>query len=134
MFTLNVNWLAVVVATVAQMALGFLWYSPILFARQWIVASGLKESDLGDPGPAYALTVVGAFVEAFVVALFVGATGAKTLTDGALVGLVAGIGFIATAFGAEYIFNKRGMNLYLITVGYQVLGLVVMGAILGAWR
>ncbi len=36
----DVNLLAVGVATLLAFALGALWYSPVLFARQWTAAHG----------------------------------------------------------------------------------------------
>lgn len=134
MFAMNVNWLAVVVCVVAQMALGFLWYSPTLFAKPWMAAMGKTQDQMGNPGPAYALTIVGAFIEALVLAWLVGALPAPALVNGAIVGLLAAIGFVATTFGATYLFSGANRMLYLINVGYHVIGLVVMGAILGAWR
>ena len=37
-----INWLAVLVSAIAAMAVGFLWYSPILFAKPWMAAMGVK--------------------------------------------------------------------------------------------
>ena len=36
----EVNWLAVLAATVAAFVLGGLWYSPLMFARRWQAAAG----------------------------------------------------------------------------------------------
>lgn len=134
MFQVNVNFLAVIVAAIANMALGFLWYSQALFANAWMAAIGKTREQLGQPGPAYALTLVGALVTAYILALFVKVAQAQTLLDGALTGLLAAVGFVATSFGVGYIFEGRPRNLYLINVGYQLVSLVVMGAILGVWR
>ena len=37
-----INWLAVIVATVATFILGGLWYGP-LFGRMWMAASGMTD-------------------------------------------------------------------------------------------
>jgi hypothetical protein len=36
----NVNALAVIVAAVLTFGLGAVWYSPVLFAKQWMAAQG----------------------------------------------------------------------------------------------
>jgi len=38
---LSVNWLAVLVAAVAQMIVGFIWFSPALFGKTWMVLHGI---------------------------------------------------------------------------------------------
>ena len=40
--TANVNILAVLVAGVLTLVLGGVWYSPILFAKQWMAAQGSR--------------------------------------------------------------------------------------------
>ena len=34
--TMEINWVAVVVAMVGAMATGFIWYSPALFVKPWM--------------------------------------------------------------------------------------------------
>ena len=40
MIVTGVNLWAVLVAAIATMVVGFLWYSPFLFARPWMLAMG----------------------------------------------------------------------------------------------
>jgi hypothetical protein len=127
MLALFVNPIAVVVGVVIAMAVGFLWYSPMLFAKPWMALIGKTEEQLGSPGPAYAITIVAAAVTAYVLGVFVNLAPPKSPANGALVGLVAAVGFIATAFGTMYVFEGRPSKLYLINVGYQVVTLVLMG-------
>ena len=48
MLFMHVNVWALLAAAVASMVIGFLWYSPLLFAKPWMVAMGY---DPLDPGP-----------------------------------------------------------------------------------
>lgn len=54
----NVNYLAVVVAAVASMAVGFLWYG-VLFRKQWMSLMGLTTESIASmkmsPNKAYFL-------------------------------------------------------------------------------
>ena len=45
MIFMSVNLWSVLVAAVATMVVGFLWYSPLLFARPWMVAMGYDPDD-----------------------------------------------------------------------------------------
>ena len=131
-----VNFLAIVVSAIAFMAVGFLWYGP-LFANRWMALVGMTREQIEQSGanPAmYGLTFVGALVASYVLALFISAAGMGTLTGGVGIGLLAGLGFVATSFGSNYLFGRRSFSLYLLDAGYQVVSLVIGGAILGAWR
>lgn len=48
MQSVDVNYLAVVLATVIMMALGFLWYGP-LFEQQWLAAIGRADDQIEQP-------------------------------------------------------------------------------------
>ena len=41
-----INWLAVFVAALIPMVIGFLWYSPWLFHKPWMKEAGLTEADV----------------------------------------------------------------------------------------
>ena len=45
MIFMDVNLWSCAVAAFATMVLGFLWYSPMLFARPWMVAMGYDPDD-----------------------------------------------------------------------------------------
>src|SRR5713226_2516090 len=105
------NWVAIIVATVAAMVIGFLWYGPV-FGKTWM-----------------ALTALAAFVEAIALNWFINETGWTTGSGGALIGLYASLGFTATAFFSQTLFIGRQGRLYAIDAGYQIFQAVVMGAI-----
>jgi len=48
MLNLDVNWLAIVLATIASVALGMGWY--MVLSKQWIAATGKRQEDLISPG------------------------------------------------------------------------------------
>ncbi|HEX7588467.1 MAG TPA: DUF1761 domain-containing protein, partial [Anaerolineae bacterium] len=108
-----------------------IWYGP-LFANAWMKEIGKTREQLGQPGPGYALTLVGALVESFVLALVVKGLKVPGVIDGAIIGLVVAVGFVLTTFAAGYIFEGRSLKLYLINVGYHFFALIIMGAILAA--
>jgi hypothetical protein len=126
-----VNWLAIILAAIANMVVGFLWYGTWAFGRSWMALSGRAMGEGQQPGPLYALTAVAAIVEAITMWWFIGQTGAHSGSAGAIVGLYVGLGFVATAMFAEVLFAGRPPRLYAITAGYQVVAAIVQGAIIG---
>ena len=125
------NWIAVIVAALANMVLGFLWYRTWAFGRSWMQLSGRGLGQGQETGSLYVLTAVAALVEAITMWWFIGQTGARSGAAGAIIGLYAGLGFVATAMFAEVLFAGRAPRLYAISTGYQVLAAVVQGAIIG---
>ena len=129
----QVNWVAVIAGAISTLVVGFIWYSKPLFAKQWMKLSGLSASDVKNgPGMGYALTFVTSLVMCYVLAVFQGQAGVADWMAGAKVGLWASVGFAATAFASDTIFNKKPMNLFFITAGYQVVAITVAGAIIAA--
>ncbi|HKY50921.1 MAG TPA: DUF1761 domain-containing protein [Candidatus Limnocylindria bacterium] len=125
------NWLAIILATIANMVIGFLWYGTWAFGKSWMSLSGRQMGEGMNPGPLYALTIVAALVQAIAMSWFVGETGATSGSAGALVGLFAGLGLVATSMFANVLFAGNHPRLFAITAGYAVLVLVVQGMIIG---
>src|SRR5689334_4630694 len=132
----NVNFLAIIVAAIIEMVLGFLWYGP-LFSKPWMALQGWTQERMqaGNPNPViYLVPFVGSLLRNYVLALLISATQMGTLVGGAGLGLLLGTGFIATAFASNYLFGSRPLKLYLIDTGYFFVAPVITGALLGLWR
>jgi len=127
------NWVAIVAATVVNMVLGSLWFSPMLFQKPWVAMRVDKNPMSGVASPLlYVITAVGALVSAITLDWIIGLAHASSLLGGAIIGLYAGLGFVAPAILGDNLFNERPFKLYLIVAGFPVVGLLVMGAIIGA--
>jgi hypothetical protein len=126
-----VNWLAIIIAAIANMVIGTLWYGTWAFGKSWVKLSGHNMGEGIAAGPLYALTAVAALVQAIAMSWFVGQTGAHSGAAGAIVGLYVGLGFVATAMFAEVLFAGRHPRLYAIIAGYSVVAAIVQGAIIG---
>lgn len=130
----GINWLAVIVATIAAFALGGLWYSKSLFGDNWMSEVGLTEDAVNDVnsmrlfGGAFALQ----FVAATALAVILGQH--HDWWAGLRMGLLIGICIVAPAYGITYLFEQRTRRLFLINAGYYVVLFAVMGTIIGAWR
>ena len=85
-------------------------------------------------GRAFIVSLFCYVVMAFVLAVLVSWTGVSTVPQGALLGLLVWIGFLATLGLTAHMFSEKRLSTYLIDAGYQLVYAVVMGVILAAWR
>jgi Protein of unknown function (DUF1761) len=66
--TTNVNWLAVIAGFILSFALGWLWYSPMLFGTKWAEGVGMKLGDSSSmPMTPMILQAIGTFLLAWLV-------------------------------------------------------------------
>ena len=132
-FDSDINLLAVLVAAAAHMFLGFLWYGP-LFGTVWLQGMGKSRDDVGAPGPAIAASMAATLVTAVALGLLLTVPDDPDAAKGATLGALAGVGFVATTSATTAVYEHRDRTVTALGIGYQVVGLIVMGAIIGAWR
>lgn len=128
----ELNWIAVVVATLSSFALGGLWYGPV-FGKAWMKASGVSQEKAAQVNmlKTYGGTFVLNLAVAFAIATLIGPHAGWKM--GLHTGLFSSVFFVATAFGVVYLFEQRPLSLWLINAGYQVVNFSIMGSIIGAW-
>jgi hypothetical protein len=131
----GVNYLAVVLAAVVTLVIGFIWYSPRVFGTRWMAYLGTTQAQLGNPGPTgMAVGIVASLINAWVLAVLSLNLGGKTLTDGIMLGVLAWLGFMATITAAQISFEKKPWGLWVLNNAHNLLVQVIMGAIVTAWR
>jgi hypothetical protein len=133
----NINYLAVLVGGIAAFAFGALWYSPLLFSKTWQKEIGMSEADLAGAnmvkifGTSLLLMLVMSM--GMSITLRGHETSEVNVMTGLMHGLYIGIMFVATSVGINILYQRKSLTLWLIDAGYQVIMLVIMGAIIGAW-
>lgn len=137
----SLHWLAILVAAVASMILGFLWYSPLLFAKAWAREMGYDLNDKAkmdemrkSAGPAYAGSLAASLLSSFTLALILHGMRAESLHFGMMASFHIWLGFVATVQFTGALFAKQSMKLFAINTGYQLVCYLVMGAILVLWK
>ena len=130
----DINWIAVIIAAVASMVVGYVYYLPNVLGARWQKLMGRDMTGTQGAAMSYAMTAVAALVAAFVVAQLIHWIGgdAYSIVGGAWVGAVGWLGFTATSSFSDYVFSGRPWALFSIQNGYQLISFVVMGAIIGA--
>jgi len=131
----SINYLAVVVGTVFNMVLGFLWYGPIL-GKVWMAQmekAGRKMEDMKGSGGMYAFTLIVAFVSSAVLALIIEVVGASSIGEGILWGAVVWIGVGAATSLTSGMFEGRRVALWVISSLYYLIVYVAQGVLYVLW-
>jgi Protein of unknown function (DUF1761) len=127
----DLNWIAIVVAAIVPIVLGGLWYGPF-FSEPWLRAVGRKREELSGGGLGYALMAVAALVMSYAMARIVRWAEVDDLWNGALVGILTWLGFVATVLAGTTYFGGRPRTLWFIDAGYWLVAITIVGAIHGA--
>ena len=127
---LAVNWLAVVLATVASFAFGAVWYMSL--SRQWLEAVGKTKEQLGVGSTPFIWSVVVEFVMAYFIALFIPALmGTLDVAAGITTAVLCWFGFVLTSMIMNHRYEGMKWSLTLID-SLHVLGvLVIHGIVIG---
>jgi hypothetical protein len=130
----EINYFAVAAGALATFVVGGLWYSPVLFGKAWQRETGLSDEQLarGNMLRIFGIAFVLSLVAAFVFALFLGPRPSMPLGLGA--GFSAGLCWVASSFGINYLFARRSLRLFLIDGGYHTLQFTLIGVILALWH
>lgn len=133
MFNVEISWVAIIVATVFAQAVGFLWYSPLLFQKRWMALIGFSDNDLGESkgkgmGKIFVISVLSSLVMAYVMAhlviIFV------VTDDFAAVKLAfwMWLGFVATTTVHDFLWTPKPKPwaLYFLNNSQMLVALVVM--------
>jgi hypothetical protein len=137
----SLNWVAILVAAVSTMVVGFLWYSPLLFAKPWMREMGYDPNDKAkteemkkSAGRAYGGSFVASLISAFTLALILHGLRAEDWHFGIMASFHIWLGFVATVQFTGALFMKQSMKLFAINTGYQLVCYLVMGVILTLWK
>jgi surface polysaccharide O-acyltransferase-like enzyme len=132
---MRTNYPAVVVAAIAYWILGAIWYA-VLFSKPWMALEHITEEQAKSMNPVlpYVITFVLNLLIAYSIAQICIWRNANTIGRGASVGVLLWVGFVGPITYTTYMYEMRPKELFAINEFYPLAGLVLMGAILGAWK
>lgn len=131
----GVNYLAVVVAAIVAMVIGFAYYSPQAMGNRWMSYLGTTRAQLGNPEPSgMAAGAIASLLNAWVLALLALNLGATDAGSGAMLGFLCWLGFMATITAAGVAFLKQPWGLWVVNNIHNVIVQIVMAVIVTVWR
>lgn len=157
------NPIALLLAAISAMFVGFIWYNPKVFGTIWMKEAGLTEESI--EGANMAKIFILAFFFAFLLAMtmmqmsihqtgalsLIGGDASKALPSytafmadygdafrtykhGALHGVLAGVFIALPIIGTNALFERKSAKYIFINAGYWMVTLGVMGAIICGWK
>ena len=126
----DIDWLAVVVATIAYFVIGAIWYARPVFGKAWMAAGGMEVAP-GTEGPGAAIFVVpaaGSLLSSIALAMIAVVSATDTFGEGIVLGLVTGIGFALAISMVTATFEStkpKPMVWGAVNAGYHLVGNLV---------
>ena len=160
---MEMNFLALAVAALATLVVGFIWYHPKVFGTAWMHATGLTQEELrkGNMLKIFGLTLLLAFMIAMVLQMltihqsgvysliggqvtdetlpsfhaFMTDYGAefRTFKHGAFQRFLTGLFFALPIIAINGLFEHKSAKYIFINAGYWIVSLTIMGAIICGW-
>lgn len=160
---MEINFLAVIVAAISALIVGFVWYNPKVFGTAWMQVADMTEEKMKGSNMAkiFIMALIFAFFLAMSMYTFtVHQTGVmslvggdvdkalpsyaafmadygmafRTFKHGAFHGILAGIFVALPILGTNALFERKGAKYILINSGYWIVTLGIMGAIICGWK
>jgi hypothetical protein len=155
------NPMAMLLAAVSAMVVGFIWYNPKVFGKAWQQASGITDEQIkgGNMAKIFGLAFVFAFLlstalpgivthQMGVFSLAQGELGMlpsydaflldygnefRTFKHGVFHGVLTGLFIALPILGTNALFERKSAKYIFINAGYWIVTLGVMGGILCGW-
>lgn len=134
----EINYIAVLLATLSSMIVGSIWYTPKVFGNYWMKQSGVTPSgNSRDAIGPIALTVVVSFITAWVLAgaAFIAQEfyGGSFLVNTLITAVILWAGFTAARFVTHDAFDRRPAGLTVLNIAHELVTVLIMALIIGVW-
>ncbi|MCA9343186.1 DUF1761 domain-containing protein [Candidatus Saccharibacteria bacterium] len=132
----QINWLAVVLATVSSMLVGAIWYAKPVFGKNWqkLVKLDDKKMQKG-AAKAMGITVIVSLVTAFVLAhltyLSYSFYDTSFMSAALTTAFWVWLGFTAARMITHDAFEQRNAKLTVMNVVHELVTILVMGLVIG---
>lgn len=135
----EINWLAVLFATIAGMICAGFWYTKTLFGPTWRQLTGISEADSQKSGNTPMIIVLFANIITSIVLVVVinvcrVVFANTTIWLALLIGFMLWLAFSATTLITHNAFEQKPIKLTLINVGYQLILFISMSLVIGLFN
>lgn len=146
---MEINWLAVTVASLLMFVIGAVWFGPKTFYPVWMKAQGRTiptervDMSTGSTVLMFGGTLVATVIQSITLAVIINLASTVDPTigtfGGAAIGALLGFGIGAASSFSHRQFGQHNHKqfdavwVWIIEIGQDVVSLTVAGAIIGAW-
>ncbi|HTH72200.1 MAG TPA: DUF1761 domain-containing protein [Candidatus Pristimantibacillus sp.] len=135
--SVEVNYLAVLLAAVSSMAVGAIWYAKGVFGETWAKLAKVKLGDMGGTnvvaamGLTFVLSLLTAYVLAHVSFLSNKFFGNSFFQDALSTAFWLWLGLVVTRMTTHYLFEQKPTKLIWLNIGNEFVTIMLMGLIIG---
>ncbi len=134
----EINYWAVLLATVSSMLVGSIWYAPKVFGTRW---SRLARVDMDRPASSATMAIVTTVLVSFITAwVLAGATsiawhfyGGSFFWSAVITAVTLWAGFTAARLITHDAFEGRPTALTTMNIAHELVTVLVMAVIIGVW-
>ena len=132
----DLNWLAVIVATLAWFAFNAVWYSIPPISKAWIQAARVTPQGTGTMPPPSTMigTLVAYFVTTVVIALLVAALGITEVGNAIELGVLLGVAFGVVLAYIGQLYEQKGSSYWWINGVGAIIAWSIVCVILALWN
>jgi hypothetical protein len=160
---MEINFLALLLAALSTLVVGFIWYNPKVFGTIWMKETGINPEEGEKPNMImiFGVSILYAFFIAFVLQMITihqfGALGMiggdvanakpsytafmadygdafRSFKHGALHGTMTGLFLALPVIGTNALYEKRSFKYTLVTGGFWIVCFAIMGGIICAMK
>lgn len=134
----EINYLAVIAATISSMIVGSVWYTPKVFGNYWMKAANVTPSgNSKDAIRPILITLVVSFITAWVLAgaIYISWSfyDSSWLLNALVTGVILWAGLTAARFITHDAFDGRPTGLTVLNVSHEFVTIIIMALIIGVW-
>lgn len=133
-FLSQIDFLAVVFASIAGMILGGVWYMPGVFGGAWQTSIGKEQWRRVKPLQTVVVRVAATVITAMGLAILLAGGGVTTFWGAIRLAAVVALGVVTPIIAADFHFTGRPARLIVMTCAHRVAHVFVISAVLGAFR
>jgi len=134
----SINYIAVLLAAISSMVVGTVYYLPALFGDRLTALTGVNPNKPARPALTYVLTflasAITAYVLAYMSALTLGYLQTQLVLPVFVTAFFLWLGFTAARMLVHDLFDGRGFRVYFITIGHELITIMVMAVIIALLR
>lgn len=134
---MEVNYVVLLVASLAAFVVGALWYSPALFGNVWVKEMGITAAEAKkmskNPAKTYVLGFLSTVVTAYVLWYFMGAMEVTDSKGAAMLAFWIWLGFTAMKDLGGMLWEGKSFKLFLINASYGLVTLLAMAMVFVNW-
>jgi hypothetical protein len=126
------NWIAVLIASIAGFAVAGIWYAQAVFGKQWAKGAGISKK--GAKNANATQIMIGSFMTIFLTTLALAVLSdvlhIRGVFNGMLLGVLVALGFVATTRIMHLIFEQKLPEFIVITVAGDIVTFAAIGGVL----